>query len=87
MLGVVRRHSDLTQAPLHHRLSVATSHSLARPAPDPCTMAPTLSFRLVSAPALISDSAQSVCSFVTAQCSAVHMDCRDAAAASAQHTQ
>ena len=52
----------------------------------PCTKAPTLSFRLVSAPALMSDSAHSVCSFVTAQCSAVHMDCRDAAAASAQHT-
>jgi hypothetical protein len=47
--------------------------------PPPLRAAPwrTLSLRLVSAPALMSDLAQSVCSLVTAQCSAVHMDCRE----------
>ena len=80
-----------TQAPLTPAPPTLRSYPYPHPHPPPIPRPPplsattwrTLSLRLVSAPALMSDFAQPVCSLVTAQCSAVHMDCRDAAAASA----
>ena len=59
-----------------------------RPSPDPPRRPPrpsapslTCALRLASAPALSSDSTQGAWPLAAAECSAVHLNCRDAAAA------